>query len=67
MPRIITCLYIIYLSFYILPKRIMLECRVPMHNLHMGANLLPDANLHSDANVHPLASRSYVHMYLDFI
>ena len=34
----------------------MLECRVSMHNLHMGANLLPGANLHSDANVHPLAS-----------
>ena len=43
------------------------EGRVPMHNLHMGANLLPGENLHSDANVHPLASRSYVHMYLDFI
>ena len=45
----------------------MLECSVPMHNLHMGANLLPGANFYSDANVHPLASRSYVHMYLDFI
>ena len=37
-------------------------CRVHMHNLHLGANLLPGANLHSDTNLHPLASRSYVHM-----
>ena len=42
-------------------------CRVHMHNLHLGANLLPGANLHSDTNLHPLASRSYVHMNLDLI
>ena len=42
-------------------------CRVHMHNLHLGAYLLPGANLRSDTNLHPLASRSYVHMYLDLI
>ena len=38
-------------------------CRVHMHNLHLGANLLPVQISH----LHPLASRSYGHMYLDLI
>ena len=46
---------------------ILLDCRVHMHNLHLGANLLPGANYSRIQICIPLRRVHIGYMYLDLI